>query len=71
MQDILNLKLVLEFHTGNDEDGNAIMSKITIANVRRDITSAELIQVSQAFASLVDYPLIDVLTVATSRPRSA
>ena len=67
MLESVNLKLLLEFHTGNESNGDAIISKITISNIRKDITAAELLQVGQAFASLVDYPLIDILTVATNR----
>ncbi|MER1988038.1 MAG: hypothetical protein ABS949_19850 [Solibacillus sp.] len=42
------------------------MSKVTISNLRLDLTEAEILQIAQLFESLVDYPLIDALAVTTS-----
>lgn len=66
MLNSLNLKLILEFHTDTNSKGDAIMSKVTISNLRLDLTEAEILQIAQLFESLVDYPLIDALAVTTS-----
>lgn len=66
MLNLLNLKLILEFHTDTNSKGDAIMSKVTISNLRLDLTEAEILQIAQLFESLVDYPLIDALAVTTS-----
>ncbi|MER2108643.1 MAG: hypothetical protein ABS949_17090 [Solibacillus sp.] len=66
MLNALNLKLILEFHIGNDSNGDAITSKVTISNLRLDLTGAEILEIAQLFESLVDYPLTDALAVTTS-----
>lgn len=67
MLDILKLNLVLEFEVGTDASGNTIHSKVTIANLRDDLTSSEIYQIARVFESLVDHLLTDVHAVFTHR----
>ena len=40
-----------------DEDGEPKEVNVTLANVRTDLTSAEMTQLIQAFQTLISYPV--------------
>ena len=48
--------LVLEFEKPGD-DGKLKIARVTLSNVRTDLTSEEIKQVALAFGSLITYPL--------------
>ena len=67
MFDTLKLNLILEFMTGYDEDGKGTHSKITISNLREDLTTNELYQIAVVFGTLISHQLTDVQAVLTHR----
>ena len=48
--------IVLEFMKPGD-DGKDKVARVTLNNVRTDLTSEEIKQVAQTFESLITYPL--------------
>lgn len=53
-------RLQLTFQTGTDGEGNPITKSRTYGSVKATATNDELYSVSQAFASLSQYPLVQV-----------
>lgn len=51
------INIVLQFVVGVNEKGIAIIKRMTLSNVRPDLTADEVSQVSQALASLVKHDL--------------
>lgn len=58
--------VVLHFYTGDDDKGDAIVKRVTLGNVRNDLTPTEISQVALAFKSLISHTLIDVELVRHS-----
>ena len=67
MLDTLKLNLILEFMTGYDQDSKPIFSKVTISNLREDLTSNELYQIAVVFGTLISHNLTDIQAVLTHR----
>ena len=67
MLDTLKLNLILVFMTGYDQNSEPIFSKITIANLREDLTSNELYQIAVVFGTLISHNLTDIQAVLTHR----
>ena len=65
MLDTTKVNLVLEFITGTDEKGDPIHSKVTISNLRIDLTAAQLWEVVTVFQNLVKYQLFNAYVVST------
>ena len=65
MLETVKNNLVLEFITGTDEDDEYILSKVTISDLRIDLTSAQIWQVVEVFRSLIKYQLADAYVVTT------
>ena len=59
--------LVLEFVTGYDEKDEEILSKVTISDLRIDLTSSQIWQVVEVFRSLIKYELAAAYIVATQQ----
>lgn len=65
MLETTKTNLILEFITGTDEKGDPIQSKVTISNLRIDLTAAQLWQVVTVFQNLVKYQLFGAYVVST------
>lgn len=63
----LKNNLVLEFITGYDEQDDEILSKVTISDLRIDLTSSEIWQVVEVFKSLIKYEFVAAYVVTTQR----
>lgn len=69
MLDKYKSSIVLSFVKIGD-DGKDKIARVTLANVRQDLSTAEIIQVAQAFGSLITHTLQDVELVTYSYVRS-
>lgn len=65
MLNTTKVNLVLEFVTGTDEKGEPILSKVTISNLRMDLTTAQLWEVVTVFRNLIKYKLSEAYVVST------
>ena len=54
------VNIVLQFEVGINEQGKSIVKRMTLSNVRHDLTADEVAQVSLALASLVKHDLMVV-----------
>ena len=58
MLDLYKANLVLTF--SKMEDGEVKNSRVTLSNVRTSLTEAEIVQLTDAFSSLISHELINV-----------
>lgn len=63
----LKNNLVLEFITGYDEKDEEILSKVTISDLRIDLTSSQIWQVVEVFKSLIKHQFVTAYVVTTQR----
>ncbi|HWL22201.1 MAG TPA: DUF1659 domain-containing protein [Ureibacillus sp.] len=54
------VNIVLHFEVGISDQGKSIVKRMTLSNVRHDLTADEVAQVSLALASLVKHDLMVV-----------
>ena len=54
------VNIVLQFEVGISDQGKSIVKRMTLSNVRHDLTADEVAQVSLALASLVKHDLMVV-----------
>lgn len=59
-----NLVLTLLKKDGKGEDK---ATRVTLGNVRRDLTAQEVKQIAEAFRSLIKHPLVDIELVQFHR----
>lgn len=58
MLDLYKANIVLTF--SKMEDGEEKKAKVTLSNVRASLTEAEIVQLTDAFNSLISHELINV-----------
>lgn len=65
MLETRKINLVLFFITGTDEEGEPIESRVTVSNLRVDLTANEIWELVTVFRNLVKFPLSDAQIVST------
>lgn len=58
-----HIGLVLSFQTGISEEGEPIVSKASVNNLRLDLTNDEITEIAELMASLVKHTLVDIVVV--------